>query len=85
MTDGTTMSKELALDDREFELFVRGAQSLECDLRSQETEFIAFVLGRLGLRPRELCHIHEGWRRRMIETKKGALHEGERRHSLWKL
>jgi len=69
----TTESKELALTDREFELFVRGAQSLECDLRSQETEFIAFVLGRLGLRPGELCHIHEdwvNWRRRMIEVPK---------------
>jgi integrase len=66
----TTESKELALTDREFELFVRGAQNIECDLRSQETEFIAFVLGRLGLRPGELCHIHEdwiNWRRRMIE------------------
>ncbi|WP_336358980.1 tyrosine-type recombinase/integrase [Haloarcula sp. CGMCC 1.6347] len=66
----TTESKELALTDREFELFVRGAQSIKCDLRSQETEFIAFVLGRLGLRPGELCHIHEdwiNWRRRMIE------------------
>jgi len=65
-----TESKELALSDREFELFVRGAQEIECDLRSQETEFIAFVLGRLGLRPGELCHIHEdwvNWRRRMIE------------------
>jgi len=69
----TTESRELALTDREFELFVRGAQSIECDLRSQETEFIAFVLGRLGLRPGELCHIHEdwiNWRRRMIEIPK---------------
>lgn len=69
----TTESRELALTDREFELFVRGAQSIECDLRSQETEFIAFVLGRLGLRPGELCHIHEDWidwRRRMIEIPK---------------
>jgi len=67
------MSKELALDDREFELFVRGAQNIGCDLRSQETEFIAFVLGRLGLRPGELCHIREewiNWRRRMIEIPK---------------
>ncbi|MDS0284687.1 tyrosine-type recombinase/integrase [Haloarcula onubensis] len=65
-----TESKELALDDREFELFVRAAQNLDCDLRSQETVFVAFVLGRLGLRPGELCHIHSdwiNWRRRMIE------------------
>lgn len=61
VTDGTTESKELALTDREFELFVREPQSIECDLRSQETEFIAFVLGRLGLRPGELGHIHEDW------------------------
>jgi len=68
-----TESKELALTDREFELFVRGAQSIECDLRSQEMEFIAFVLGCLGLRPGELCHIHEdwiNWRRQMIEIPK---------------
>jgi len=69
----TTESKELALTDREFELFVREANALECDLRSEETEFLAFVLGRLGLRPGELCHIHKdwvNWRRRMIEIPK---------------
>jgi len=68
-----THSRELALTDREFELFVRGAQSIDCDLRSQEAEFIAFVLGRLGLRPGELCHIDADWinlRRRMIEIPK---------------
>jgi len=66
----TTESRELALTDRQFELFVREAQSLDCDLRSQESVFIAFVLGRLGLRPGELCHISAdwiNWRRRMIE------------------
>lgn len=69
----TTESKELALNDREFELFIRGAQHIDCDLRSQETVFLGFVLGRLGLRPGELCHIHEdwiNWRRRMIEIPK---------------
>jgi hypothetical protein len=30
----TTESRELALDDREFELFVRGCRNLDCNLRS---------------------------------------------------
>lgn len=66
----TTESRELALDDREFELFVRGCRNLDCELKRQEATFIAFVLGRLGLRSGELCHLHRDWidwRRRMIE------------------
>jgi len=65
-----TESRELALDDREFELFVRAARQLDCDLKSQEAVFIAFVCGRLGLRSGELTHLHEDWidwRRRMIK------------------
>ena len=64
-----TESRELALTDREFELFVRAARRLNCDLKSQEAVFIGFVCGRLGLRPGELVHIHEDWidwRNRMI-------------------
>jgi integrase len=66
-----TESRELALDDREFEKFVRGARRIECDLRRQEAVFIAFVLGRLGLRPGELCHLTSDWidwRKRMIKV-----------------
>jgi len=69
----TTESKELALTDREFERFVRAVRGIDCGLRRQESEFIAFTLGRLGLRPGELCHIHEdwiNWRTRMIEIPK---------------
>jgi integrase len=65
----TTESKELALNDREFELFIRGARRLDCELQSQEAVFIGFVGGRLGLRPGEICHICEDWidwRERMI-------------------
>jgi len=65
-----TESRELALNDREFELFVRGCRDIDCDLRSQESMMIAFAGGRLGLRPGELTHIREewvDWRRRMIE------------------
>jgi integrase len=70
-----THSREYALDDREFELFVEGARRIDCDLRSLESQFLAFVGGRLGLRPGEICHMEDdwiNWRRRMIEI---PLHE----------
>lgn len=58
------------MTDREFELFVEGARRIDCDLRSLESRFLAFVGGRLGLRPGEVCHMKSdwiNWRRRMIE------------------
>ena len=70
-----THSREYALDDREFELFVEGARRIDCDLRSLESQFLAFVGGRLGLRPGEICHMQSdwiNWRRRMVEI---PLHE----------
>jgi len=66
----TTHSREYALDDREFELFVEGARRINDEQRSLEARFIAFVGGRLGLRPGELCHMTADWvdfRKRMIE------------------
>jgi len=65
----TTHSREYALDDREFELFVEGARRIGDDYRRLEGLFVAFIGGRLGLRPGELCHIQEDWidwRRRRI-------------------
>ena len=65
----TTHSREYALTDREFELFVEGARRIDDDRRRLEGLFVAFVGGRLGLRPGELCHIQEDWidwRRRRV-------------------
>ena len=61
--------REFALDDREFELFVEGARRIGDDRRRVEGLFVAFVGGRLGLRPGEPCHMQESWidwRRRYI-------------------
>ncbi|SNZ18193.1 Phage integrase family protein [Natronoarchaeum philippinense] len=66
----TTHSKENALDDYEFERFLQGARAIDCDLRSLEARFVAFVGGRLGLRPGEICHMKGdwvNWRKRMID------------------
>jgi len=66
----TTHSREYALDGREFELFLEGARRIEDDDRSLQARFIAFVGGRLGFRPGELCHITSDWidwRRRRIQ------------------
>jgi integrase len=65
----TTHSRELALDEREFELLVEGARRIDDDLRSLEALFVVFVGGRLGLRAGEIAHMQSDWidyRRRMI-------------------
>jgi len=70
-SDGTTVhhSKADALDDREFELLLEGAEQLK-DYFALEAKFVILVAGRLGLRAGEICHMKEEWidsRRRMIE------------------
>jgi len=65
-----THSKELALDDYEFEHFVGGAKSIDDRLQRLEAEYVAFVGGRLGLRAGEILHSQEdwvNWRKRRIE------------------
>lgn len=67
-TETTHHSKEDALDDREFELLLEGAQRLD-DYYSLEAQFIVHAAGRLGLRAGEIRHMEEDWidrRRRMI-------------------
>ena len=67
-TDATHHSKADALDDREYELLLEGAQRLD-DYYTLEAQFIINVAGRLGLRAGEIRHMEESWidrRRRMI-------------------
>ncbi|WP_167837301.1 site-specific integrase [Halosimplex halophilum] len=56
----TTHSKEDALDEVEFELLFEGASSLD-DYYGIQAQFVILVLGRLGLRRGELCHMRESW------------------------
>lgn len=64
----TTHTREKALDDRNYELLVEGAQRLDGSA-SLEARFLVLVGGRLGLRPGEIMHMRESWvdwRRRRI-------------------
>jgi len=61
-------SKENALTDREFELFIEAADSLD-EYYSIQCKFLIFTLGRLGMRRGEVAHMKEDWidwRRNMI-------------------
>ena len=61
-------SKEDALDEREFELLLEGATSLESPY-DREARFVILVAGRLGLRLGELTHMRASWvddRKRMV-------------------
>ena len=61
-------SKYAALNDRDFELLLEGAHTLDA-LTSLEARFIILVAGRLGLRAGEICHARSSWldpRRRML-------------------
>jgi len=67
--DDVRHTKEDALDDREFQLLLEGADRMT-DPRSFQARFIILVGGRLGLRPGEICHMDETWlnaRKQMIE------------------
>jgi hypothetical protein len=57
----TTHSKELALDDREFELLVEGARRIDSNYQSAQARFGVLVAGRLGLRAGEIVHMQEDW------------------------
>lgn len=61
--DSVRHSKEDALDTREFELLLEGARKLKESnyYYDYDPEFIIYVLGRLGLRRGELCHLDESW------------------------
>jgi hypothetical protein len=66
----TTRSKELALDDREFELLLEGADRITSPQISLQAKFAVLVCGRLGFRAGELTHMTEDWvdwRKRMID------------------
>ena len=58
-----THSKENALSEREFELLLEGAKELSREdyYHDPDPEMVVFVLGRLGLRRGELCHLEESW------------------------
>lgn len=63
-------SKELALDEVEFEDLYHGASQIDDPLMQLQAEFAVVVLGRLGLRAGELAHLREewvDWRREVIE------------------
>lgn len=65
----TRHSKDDALADREFELFLEGCERLG-GADALQARFVALVGGRLGLRVGELTHIKESWvdwRNRVIE------------------
>jgi len=61
--DTVRHSKEDALDTREFELLLEGARQLKQSdyYYDHDPEFTIYVLGRLGLRRGELCHLDESW------------------------
>jgi integrase len=64
----TRHAKDGALDDREFELLLEGARSLDEYHRLGAT-FVIQAAGRLGLRRGEIAHMDESWidwRERMI-------------------
>lgn len=66
----TTHSKELALNDREFELLLEGARRIDDEYYSQQARFGVLVAGRLGLRAGEIAHMKADWinsRKRRIE------------------
>jgi hypothetical protein len=66
----TTRSKELALDDRQFELLLEGCARIPDEEQALQARFVALVGGRLGLRAGEITHMDESWinwRKRMIE------------------
>lgn len=65
-----TYSKELALDDYEFELLVEGASRIDCDYQRLEALLVVFIGGRLGFRAGEINHMSADWidwRNRRIE------------------
>lgn len=57
----TRHTKEDALSDKQFELLYEGASSIQEELYRIQTQFIVLVLGRLGLRRGELCHLTSDW------------------------
>jgi len=66
----TTHSKELALNDREFELLLEGARAIDDEWERQQARFGVLVAGRLGLRAGEITHMSKSWintRKRRIE------------------
>jgi len=61
-------TKEDALNEREYELLMSATYQLDEPYELQ-SRFALLLLGRLGLRPGELCHIQEewvNWRKMMI-------------------
>lgn len=66
----TTHSKELALNDRDYELLLEGARAIGKEYYSQQARFAILVAGRLGLRSGEITHMRSdwiNWRKRRIE------------------
>ncbi|WP_311170658.1 site-specific integrase [Halobellus ordinarius] len=61
--DPVRHSKADAVDDREFERLLEGARELGESQYYYEPDpvFTVYVLGRLGLRRGELCHLREDW------------------------
>lgn len=54
-------SRELALDDVEYEDLFHGASRVDDPMMRLQCEFVVVVLGRLGLRAGELAHLREKW------------------------
>lgn len=59
-TERTRHSKRDALDNREFELLLRGARELN-DYQSLQARFVIFLSGRLGMRKGEMTHMTRDW------------------------
>ena len=53
-------SKDLALDEREFELLLEGARRIG-DYRGRQATTIILLAGRLGMRSGEITHLQEDW------------------------
>lgn len=69
-SSGPRHSKENALDAREFELLLEGAQRLDHADDVLQAQFAINILGRLGLRVSELVHLTGDW----IDTRQRMIH-----------
>jgi len=66
-------SKEYALSRYDFESFIEGCREVEDEITKQESLFIAFAAGRLGMRSGEILHMNKewiDWRNQMIDIPK---------------
>ena len=65
-----SLSPADALSPEGFYSLYLGGLAIESEQRRREACFVVLSMGRLGLRPRELLHLHEGW----VDWSRGEVH-----------